>query len=111
MDVWRVPDAHLASGRIPGYAGAVRVRGELSVRVAEAMALDGPPMREDSLFRIASLSKVLGGALLLNLVQDGVVALEDPIARWLPELAAPRVHGTVPARRPITVRHLATLTC
>src|ERR1700754_382557 len=117
--VWRVPDAYVASGRIPGYVGAVRIRGAVSRRAAGTMALEGEPMRDGTLFRIASLTKPLGGALLLSLVQDGVVALEDPIERWLPELAAPRVlvrangplEDTVAVERAITVRHLATLTC
>jgi hypothetical protein len=51
-------------------------------------------------------------------VQDGVLALDDPIARWLPEAASPRVlvapdaplDRTTTARRPITVRHLLTMT-
>ena len=71
-------------------------------------------MRDDTLFRIASITKPIGGALTLSLVRDGVLALDDPIARWLPEAAEPRVlvspdaplDRTVPAERPITVRDL-----
>ena len=45
------------------------------------------------------------------LIEDGLMSLEDPVARWLPELAEPRVlrsleselDDTVPAQRPITV--------
>jgi CubicO group peptidase (beta-lactamase class C family) len=120
-EIWRVPDAYIASGRIPGYVAAVRIRGETAIRAAGTMAVGegAPPMREDTLFRIASVTKPVGGALTMSLVQDGVLALDDPIAPWLPEAAEPRVletpdaplHRTVPARRPITVRHLATLTC
>jgi CubicO group peptidase (beta-lactamase class C family) len=119
-EIWRVPDAHIASGRIPGYVAAARIRGETAIRAAGAMAVgEGAPMREDTLFRIASVTKPIGGALTMSLVEDGVLALDDPVARWLPEAAEPRVletpdaslDRTVPARRPITVRHLATLTC
>src|SRR5437879_10954145 len=75
-------------------------------------------MRADTLFRIASLTKQLGGALTLSLVQDGALALDDPIARWLPEAASPRVlvvpdaplDHTTEVQRSITVRHLLTLT-
>ena len=119
-DIWAVPDAQVASGRIPGYVGAVRVRGRVEVRAGGRMALarDAPPMREDTLFRIASLTKPVGAALALSLVQDGVLALDDPVARWLPELASPRVlespggplDRTVPAERPVTVRRLLTMT-
>ena len=50
-----------------------------------------PPMEEDTLFRIASVTKPIGGALALGLVQDGVLGLDDPIGGWLPEAANPRV--------------------
>jgi CubicO group peptidase (beta-lactamase class C family) len=119
--VWQVPDAQVASGRIPGYVGAVRIGGLVEVRAGGRMAVepDSAPMGEDTLFRIASLTKPIGGALTLSLVQDGALALDDPIARWLPEAANPRVlvapdaplDRTIAAQRPITVRHLLTLTC
>jgi len=119
--VWQVPDAQVASGRIPGYVAAVRVGGQVAVRAGgrTAVGTDGAPMREDTLFRIASVTKPIGGALALSLVQDGVLALDDPVARWLPEAASPRVlvspgaplDQTTDVTRPITVRHLLTLTC
>src|SRR5205814_1337851 len=72
-----------------------------------------------TLFRVASVTKPIGGALTLGLVEDGVLALDDPVARWLPEAASPRVletpdaplERTTAAKRPITVRHLLTMTC
>jgi CubicO group peptidase (beta-lactamase class C family) len=119
--VWQVPDAHAASGRIPGYVAAVRVGGQVAVRAGgrTAVGADSAPMREDTLFRIASVTKPVGGALALSLVQDGVLGLDDPVARWLPEAASPRVLAspgapldhTTDVTRPITVRHLLTLTC
>ena len=119
--VWAVPEGRVARGEIPGYAAAVRIRGRTEVRCGGRVAFepDAPPMREDTLFRIASLTKPMGGALTLTLVRDGVVGLDDPAVRWLPELERPRVlvapdaplDRTVPATRPITVRHLLTMTC
>lgn len=118
--VWQVPDAHVASGRIPGYAAAIRVGGRVEVRVGGRTAVEpaGVPMSEDTLFRIASLTKPIGGALALSLVEEGVLALDDAIARWLPEAASPRVlespdgplDRTTEAERPVTVRHLLTMT-
>ena len=118
--IWQVPDAQVASGRIPGYVGAVRIGGRVEVRAGGRMALgaDSPAMREDTLFRIASVTKPIGGALTLSLVADGVLTLDDPVAGWLPELASPRVltspgaplEATTEAARPITVRHLLTMT-
>jgi CubicO group peptidase (beta-lactamase class C family) len=119
--IWAVPEAAMTAGRIPGYAGAVRIGGRTEVRVGGRMATDpgAPPMREDTLFRIASVTKPIGGALALSLVQDGVLGLDDPVGTWLPEMANPRVlvdaegplDRTVDALRPVTVRHLLTGTC
>src|SRR3954468_20590255 len=118
--IWKVPDAHVETGRIAGYVAAVRVGGRTEVRAGGRMAVepDSPPMREDTLFRIASVTKPIGGALTLALVEDGVLGLDDPVARWLPELERPRVlvapgaplEDTTEAAVPITVRHLLTCT-
>ncbi len=119
-DIWRVADARVASGRVPGYVGAVRVRGHVEIHAAGRTAVepDSPPMRTDTLFRIASITKPMGGALTLSLVEDGVLSLDDEVAQWAPELASPRVlrdpegslEDTVPAVRAVTIRHLLTLT-
>jgi CubicO group peptidase (beta-lactamase class C family) len=119
--VWRVPEDQVRSGRIPGFAGAVRIGGQVRTRAGGRMAVepDSPPMREDTLFRIASMTKPVGAALVLGLVQDGVLDLDEPVARWLPEMASPRVladpagplGNTGPAQRPVTLRHLLTMTC
>ena len=77
------------------------------------------PMARDSLFRVASLTKPITAAAVMLLVDDGELALDDPIARWLPELASPVVVRTpagpvddvVPAVRPITVADLLTFRC
>ena len=119
--VWRVPDDQVTSGRIPGYAAAVRIGGQVRSRAGGRTAVEpgSAPMREDTLFRIASVTKPVGAALVLGLVQDGVLDLDEPVARWLPEAASPRVLAnpagpldkTVPAQRPVTLRHLLTMTC
>jgi CubicO group peptidase (beta-lactamase class C family) len=119
-DVWRVPDEQVRSARIPGYVGAVRIGGQVHVRAGGRTAVepDSPPMREDTLFRIASVTKPVGAALVLGLVQDGVLDLDEPVARWLPEMASPRVlddpagplDKTLPAQRPVTLRHLLSMT-
>lgn len=78
----------------------------------------GVPMRRDTVFRIASIGKPILAATALVHVERGTVGLDDPVARWLPELAEPRVlrdpsgplDDTVPAVRPVTVRHLLSFT-
>jgi CubicO group peptidase (beta-lactamase class C family) len=77
-------------------------------------SLDGAPMRSDSLFRIASMTKPVTAVAALMLIEDGRLALDAPVDRWLPELANRRVlrrldgslDDTVPAQRPITVEDL-----
>jgi len=118
--IWRLLDGHVASGRLPGYVAAVRIRGETASRSGGRTAIeaDSPPMAADTLFRIASVTKPMGGVLTMALVDDGLLALDDPAARWLPELERPRVlvapdaglDATTDAVRPITVRHLITCT-
>lgn len=74
------------------------------------------PMRSDTLFRIASMTKPITSVAALMLVEEGRIALTDPIARWIPELANPQVlrdaagplDNTVPAQRAITVEDLLT---
>src|SRR4051812_17920545 len=98
-DIWSVADERITQGDTPGYVAAVRIKGATAVHAAGRMAFDGPPMRPHTLFRIASLTKPIGAALTLSLVQDGTLQLDDPVERWLPELP-----GTA------TVRHLLTFT-
>lgn len=116
---WKLLDQQLAAGRFPGYAAAIRHRNEVSIRVGGTLGVDGPrPVRPDTQFRIASLTKIVAGVLALNLIADGLLGLDDPVARWLPELAEPRVlrtptsplDDTVPADRPILVRQLLSFT-
>jgi CubicO group peptidase (beta-lactamase class C family) len=119
-DLWALLDAKVAAGRYPGYVGAVRVRGHVEIHAAGRTAVEpaSAPMHADTQFRIASITKPMGGALLLGLVEDGRIGLDDEVARWAPELADPRVlrdpdgplDDTVPAERPVTIRHLVTLT-
>jgi CubicO group peptidase (beta-lactamase class C family) len=70
--IWQVQDAHVASGHVAGYVAAVRLGARTEVHAGRRLALKSasPPMRDDTLFRIASLTKPMGGALTLSLVQD-----------------------------------------
>jgi CubicO group peptidase (beta-lactamase class C family) len=119
VTVWSVLQAQVDGGRLPGFAAAVRHRGAVEVHTGGCLTLGGTePVTPDTLFRLASVSKPYAGALTLALAEDGVLGLDDPVDRWLPELAGPRVlldrggplADTVPAERPITVRHLLTST-
>ena len=74
------------------------------------------PMRRDTIFRIASMTKPITCLAALMLIEEGKLRLNDPIAQWMPEFANPRVlldpkgplEESRPAAQPITVHHLFT---
>src|ERR1700761_8301728 len=103
--------AHVADGSVPGAVGLIDREGRTEVTAVGSLAIGGAPMTGDSIFRLASITKPITAAAVMMLVEDGRIALADPVGRWLPALAAPRVVRTpaspvddvVPAARPITV--------
>ena len=112
-------DPLVDSGYLPGYVAGWRRDGWTRICAGGTLAIEpSDPMDENTVFRIASLSKPVGGVLALTLVEEGRLTLDDDVARWLPELAEPRVlrqidgplDDTVPARRPILVRDLLAMT-
>jgi CubicO group peptidase (beta-lactamase class C family) len=106
--------SHVDSGVIAGLVAVVARGTEIDVTVLGHQTVGGAPMREDSLFRIASAGKPITAAAVLTLIADGHIGLDDPIDHVLPELAAPRVlrtltapiDDTVATNRSITVRDL-----
>jgi CubicO group peptidase (beta-lactamase class C family) len=110
-DLHSVLEAHVADGSLPGAVGLVARGGRTEVAVVGSMAVGGPAMARDSVFRFASITKPITAAAVMMLIEDGRIRLDDPVAQWLPELADPVVVRTpasavddvVPAARPITV--------
>jgi CubicO group peptidase (beta-lactamase class C family) len=103
---------HTSTGAVPGLVALVARGGQVHVTSAGHKAIgDGAPIGRDAIFRIASLTKPITGVAAMLLIEDGAMALSDPVERWLPELAGRRVlrsygaplSDTVPANRPITV--------
>src|SRR4051795_4935706 len=69
-----VLQAQVEAGRMPGVVAAVRYQGTTEVLVGGRLAVDdSAPMRSDTLFRLASVTKPFGGALTLALIQAGVL--------------------------------------
>ncbi len=74
------------------------------------------PMLPDTLFRIASMSKPISSVAAMMMIEEGRIALDDPVTRWIPELADRRVlrdptgplDNIVPAHRDITIEDLLT---
>ena len=106
----------LVAGGLPGAVALIDRSGQPEIAVAGVATADAIPMTAASLFRIASLTKPILGALTMCLIEDGALTLSDEVGRWVPELADPRVlrtpgsalEDTVPADRPITVEDLLT---
>src|SRR6266487_6669492 len=107
----------VARDELPGMVTLIARDDDVHVDTIGVKAFGGDdPMRRDTIFRIASLTKPILATATMMLVEDGALALDEPVDRLLPELAArkvlKRVDGpldeTVPASRPITVRDLLT---
>lgn len=107
-----VLESSVRDGSIPGAVGLVARGGRVEAAAVGFVDLEhSAPMARDSIFRIASITKPITAAAVMLLIDDGVMALDDPVERWLPELASPKVvrdpsgpiDDVVPAARPITV--------
>ncbi|MGW3345009.1 serine hydrolase domain-containing protein [Nonomuraea rubra] len=117
-DLHGLLQGHVDDGALPGAVGLVARDGQVEVAAAGSMAVGGAPMAVDSIFRFASITKPIAAAAVMMLVEEGRLALGEPIHAWLPELAEPVVVRTpssepgdvVPAARPITVYDLLTST-
>ncbi|MCX4914457.1 serine hydrolase [Streptomyces sp. NBC_00687] len=106
---------YVDDGTVPGAVALVARGDRVVVEAVGSLDVEGgAPMARDSIFRIASIGKPVVAAAVMMLVDDGAIGLDDPVDRWLPELAKPTVVRTpaspvddvVPARRPITVADL-----
>ncbi|MCB0200288.1 MAG: beta-lactamase family protein [Anaerolineae bacterium] len=63
------------------------------------------PMPPEGAFRIGSITKMFTAAVIVKLAEEGVLTLDDPLARWLPDVAEQLPYGDQ-----ITLRHLLTHT-
>ena len=108
---------HVERGAVPGLVTLVSRRGEVHVEAIGMKAVGGgDPMRPNTLFRIASLTKPVTAVAAMILVEECKLRLDEAVDRWLPELADRKVlkridsvlEDTVQAKRPITLRDLLT---
>ena len=104
-------------GEVPGLVTAITRRGETHVEALGSKAIGvADPMRADTIFRVASMTKPVAAVAALILVEECALRLDDPLDKWLPELADRRVlvrvdaplEETVPAKRALTLRDLLT---
>jgi CubicO group peptidase (beta-lactamase class C family) len=85
-------ERYVGPGGVPGLV-ALALRGEEEgvVTLGELDVEPGRPARRDSLFRITSTTKPITAAATLALVGEGLISLQEPVDRLLPELAGRRV--------------------
>jgi methyl acetate hydrolase len=107
---------------VPGVVALVTDREHVLYQGAFGVAdvSTGRPLAQDSMFRIASMTKPITSVALMQLVEQGKIGLEDPASKYLPELAELKVFESFdpatgayklrPASKPATVRHFLTHT-
>lgn len=110
---------YVERGEVPGIVTLVSRHGEIHVDAVGNKSLDGPdPVRYDTIFRIASMSKPITATAVMILAEEGKLRLGDVVEKWLPELSNRKVlkridaplDETVPTHRSIMVRDLLTFT-
>ncbi|ARZ73063.1 serine hydrolase [Stenotrophomonas sp. WZN-1] len=91
--------------RLVGAVVLVREHGVLRHASATGLAdrESALPMQRDQLFRLASVSKPLLTTVILRLVAEGVLDLDAPVQRWLPDFRPTLADGRTP---PVSLRQL-----
>jgi CubicO group peptidase (beta-lactamase class C family) len=115
---------------VPGVVSLVARKGKVVYldALGSQYVEEGIPMTNDTIFRIASMTKAITSVALMMLFEEGRFLLSDPVSNWIPEFADPKVAVRTrverrtegveagsqvklfPANRPILIRHLLTHT-
>ena len=112
-----VVQGYVDRGEVAGAITLIDRRGETHVDVVGMQDRErGTPLKRDSIFRIASMTKPITAVAAMILVEEGKLRLDEPIDRLLPEMADRKVlksidgpvDDVVPASRPVTLRDLLT---
>lgn len=111
-------ERYLAENAYQGSVVLVARHGKVCYFESFGKADDGVPMATDSIFRLASMSKVVAAAAVMQLFERGLIALHEPISTYLPEFADPKVAVVkdwgvtqlVTAEREITPHDLLSMT-
>ena len=110
--------SHVGDTLVPGLVALVARGDQVQVEALGTLAVGGARVARDSIFRIASTTKPITAAATLALVGEGLIDLDEPVDRLLPELAQRQVlartdgplDDTIAATRPVTARDLLTFT-
>lgn len=104
-----VIDKAIKQQRVVGTVVLVSENGRLIYHRAAGMAdrETAKPMTENTIFRLASVSKPIITVAALRLIEEGKISLDDPVTKWLPSFKPHLADGTTPT---ITIRELLTHT-
>jgi CubicO group peptidase (beta-lactamase class C family) len=100
--------------RLPGVSMLIARRGKIGYRRdLGALRPGGPAMPGNAIFRVYSMTKPIVSTALMMLVEDGRLFIADPVAKYIPEFADPKVGvekdgklELVAAKRPIMIQDL-----
>ncbi len=97
----------MARWTVPGVAVGILRDGQRELHGYGLASIETEqPVRPDTLFQIGSISKIYTATLMMLLVDEGKVALDEPVITYLPDLKL----SDVQARETITLRHLLSHT-
>src|SRR5260370_35229593 len=83
-------ERYVGDEKVPGLVALVARGGQMHVEALGRLSVGGPPVTRDSIFRIASTTKPITAAATLAVASEGLIGLDEPVDRLLPELAVRR---------------------
>ncbi len=108
-------DKEIKKGNFPGFVTLIYKNGEVIFSDNRGFSdiEEGTPLNKDSLFRIYSMSKPVTGVALMILVERGLIALDDPLYKYIPEFKETKVYDNktksyIDLKRSIKIIDLAT---
>ena len=103
---------YVRQGKSAGMLTAISRHGKMAHLACHGYADigSGTPIRENTIFRIYSMTKAITSVALMTLMEKGHFQLDDAAKRWIPELANLQVYQQGPIKSDITIRQLLTHT-
>lgn len=105
---------HVDDKKIGGAVVLIARHGKIAYLENFGQADTGTPMKKDTIFRIASMTKPIVSVAVLQLVEDGRILLSDPVSKYIPEFSNQKVievlpnggYRLVPVKREVTIHDL-----
>ena len=116
--IQRYLNRHINDGKLPGAVTLIMRKGKIAHFQAIGKMDESKPMREDTIFRIASMTKPITSVAIMMLSEQGKLSIEEPVSNYISEFKDIQVGirgndnslKVVPSKSPITIRHLLTHT-